>query len=181
MGFEEELEKGIQLVEEKKYDESLEIAHKLQKMEPESAEGYHLQAIIMQHQKRLDESIKVLDKAIEKSPYDAKLYNQRGFAKMSTDKPKEARKDFEEAIELEDFEPAHRNLVLVDILEGKGNEAVPYLYERIKENPQDVENWILMGDIMSQGGQEEKARGYYEQAQKMAPDNEYLKKILDES
>lgn len=179
MAFEEDLEKGIELVEDEEYDESLEIAHKLQKMEPDSADGFHLQAIIMQHQQRFDESIKVLDKAIDNAPYDAGLYNQRGFAKMSTDKLDEARKDFEEAIELEDLEAAHRNLVLVDILLDKGNQAVEYLVTRIKENPKDVENWILMGDLMSKGGQKEKARGYYEQAQKMAPDNEYLKKVLD--
>lgn len=179
MGFEEDLEKGIELVEKEEYEQSLEIAHKLQKMEPDSADGFHLQAIIMQHQQRFDESIKVLDKAIDNAPYDAGLYNQRGFAKMSTDKPDEARKDFEEAIELEDLEAAHRNLVLVDILQDKGNQAVEYLINRIKENPKDVENWILMGDLMSKGGQEEKAQGYYEQAQKMAPDNEYLKKVLD--
>lgn len=180
MGFEEELEKGIKLVEEKAYDEALEIAHKLQRMETDSPDGYHLQAIIMQHQNRYDESITVLDKAIDNAEYDASLYNLRGFAKMSTNKLEGAREDFQEAIELEDLEVAHRNLVLLNILEDKGTEAINYLVERIKENPKDIENWILMGDIMAKAGHSDKAKGYYEQAQKMAPENQYLKKVLDE-
>lgn len=178
MSFEKELEKGYKLVHQKEYDDSLEIAHELQKMEPDSPDGFHLQAVIMQHQKRYDESIKLLDKAIENAPYDARLYNDRGYAKLNTEKLNEARKDFEKAVELEDLESAHRNIVLLNILQEKGSEAVSLLIERIKKNPKDVENWILMGDLMSRGGQEEKARGYYEQAQKMDPENEYLKKVL---
>ncbi len=66
------------------------------------------------------------------------------------------------------------------IMSDEGNEAITYLLGRIKENPKDVENWILMGDLMQRAGQGAKARTYYEQAQKMAPDNEYVKEQLAE-
>jgi cytochrome c-type biogenesis protein CcmH/NrfG len=52
--------------------------------------------------------------------------------------------------------------------------------DRIKKNPKDVENWILMGDLMQRAGKSAKARTYYEQAKKMDPENEYVKEQLAE-
>jgi tetratricopeptide (TPR) repeat protein len=178
MEFEKLLEEGTKLIEQKEYDEALKIAKKIQREDNESADGYHLEAIAKQHLQEWEDSIDALDRAIDKSPYDAGLYNLRGFAEMSLTRYAKAEKDFEEAIDLEDFEPAHRNMVLLKILQEKGNEAINYLLERIKANPKNVENWILMGDLMMRGGQEEKAKTYYAQAQKMDPENEYLKNQL---
>ena len=178
--FEEQLQKGIQLVEERKFNESLEIARELQGMESDAAEGFHLEAIVMQHQQQWHESVVALDKALQNAENDAGLYNLRGFAYMSMDKLDEAESDFDQAVELENFEPAHRNKVLLKILQNKGNEAIDYLIDRIKQKPSDPENWIMMGDLMRRGGQEEKARSYYEQAQKLDPNNEYVKKMLNQ-
>jgi Flp pilus assembly protein TadD len=179
MDFEELLEKATKLIEQKEFDEALKVAKELQKEDPESADGFHVEAIAKQHQQEWEDSVYALDKAIDKSPYDAGLFNLRGFAEMSMSRYAKAEEDFNQAIELEDFEPAHRNLILLKILQDKGNEAINYLLERIKSNPKDVENWILMGDLMMRGGQEEKAKTYYAQAQKMDPENEYIKKQLD--
>lgn len=178
--FEEQLQKGIQLVEERKYNESLEIARELQNMESDAAEGFHLEAIVMQHQQQWQESVVALNKALENAEHDPGLFNLRGFAYMSMNELENAESDFDKAIEIEDFEPAHRNKVLLKILQNKGNEAIDYLIDRIKNKPRDPENWIMMGDLMRRGGQEEKAHSYYEQAQKLDPNNEYVQKMLNQ-
>jgi len=179
MDFEKELQRGVKLLNEKKYKESIDIAKDLQYEEPDAPDGYRLEAMVMQKQNHWEQSIEALDKAIKNDPDDGGLYNLRGFAYLSLEKLSKAEKDLKKAIDLDNSPSAHRNLVLHKIMNDNGTEAIQYLIGRIKQNPQDVENWILMGDLMQRGGQTEKAVSYYEQAKKMDPENSYVKKQLD--
>lgn len=180
MKFEDQLEEGLALLHEGDYDHALDISHQLQSMEPESVEGYHLEAMVMQKLNQWEKSIDALEKAIEKDEEKSGLYNLRGFANMQLENLDLAIKDFDKAIDLDDSPAAHRNKVLYMIMDDQGNEAITYLLDRIKQNPKDVENWILMGDIMQRAGQDAKAKTYYEQASKMDPENEYVKNQLAE-
>ncbi|HET6528938.1 MAG TPA: tetratricopeptide repeat protein, partial [Balneolaceae bacterium] len=132
----------------------------------------------MQKLNQWEESIKALDKAVSKDAEKSGLYNLRGFAKLQLEDLEAAKEDFEKAIDLDDSPAAHRNIVLYRIMSDKGNEAITYLLDRIRNHPKDVENWILMGDLMQRAGQSAKAATYYEQARKMDPDNKYVKKQL---
>jgi len=180
MKFEDQLEEGLSLLHEGDYDHALDIAHQLQKMEPESVDGYHLEAMVMQKLNQWEKSIDALERAISKDEEKSGLYNLRGFANLQLENLDVAIKDFDKAIDLDDSPAAHRNKVLHMIMSDQGNEAITYLLERIKKNPKDVENWILMGDLMQRAGQSAKAKTYYEQASKMDPDNEYVKNQLAE-
>src|SRR5690625_6705558 len=111
---------------------------------------------------------------------NGRLYNLRGYAYLNSNEHEKARENFEQAIELDDLPAAHRHLVLYKLLSGDGKGAIQYLLDRIKSEPRDVENWILMGDLMKKGGHDEKARTYYEQALEMEPENEYVKNQLQE-
>ncbi|MGD8427027.1 MAG: tetratricopeptide repeat protein [Balneolaceae bacterium] len=181
MNFEDQLEEGLSLLHEGDYDHALDISRQLQKMEPESVDGYHLEAMVMQKLNQWEKSIEALAKAIEKNAEKSGLYNLRGFANLQLENLEEAKQDFDKAIDLDDSPAAHRNLVLYMIMSDKGNKAISYLLDRIRNNPKDVENWILMGDLMQRAGQSAKAKTYYQQAQKMDPDNEYVKEQLAEN
>ncbi len=181
MNFEEQLEEGLALLNEGDYDHSLDISRRLQKMEPDSSDGYHLEGMIFQKLNQWEQSRDALDKAIEIDPEKSGLYNLRGFAHLQLDNLEDARSDFEKAINLDDTPAAHRNLILYKIMNDEANEAITYLLDRIRNNPEDVENWILMGDLMQRAGQTTKARTYYEQAQKMDPDNDYVKQQLSDT
>lgn len=179
MSFEEKHKEGYELLHEKDLDKSLDVARRLQSMKPEAPEGFTLEAEVMQKLNQWDSSIKSLNDAIELDADDGRLYNLRGYAFLNMDEPDKAKEDFDRAIKLDDLPGAHRNLVLYKLMSGNGKEAIQYLLDRIRAQPADVENWILMGDLMKKGGHEQKALTYYEQAQKMAPDNEYVKEQLD--
>ena len=69
---------------------------------------------------------------------------------------------------------------MIMLMSDRGADAVNYLIGRIKAEPRDAENWILMGDMIMKGGQNDKARTYYEQAIKIDPDNEYAQRQLEE-
>lgn len=180
MSFEEKFKKGYELLHEQDLDHSLDIARELQKMDPDNAEGFMLEAEIMQKLNQWDPSVSSLNDAIEKDPENGRLYNLRGYAYLNQEKLENAKENFEQAIALDDLPASHRNLVLYKLMSGDGTGAIQYLLERIKAEPKDVENWILMGDLMKKGGHHEKARSYYEQASKMAPENKYVKQQLEE-
>ncbi|MEX2435292.1 MAG: tetratricopeptide repeat protein [Balneolaceae bacterium] len=181
MSFEEKHKEGYELLHEKDLDRSLDIARELQKMNPDAPEGYTLEGEVMQKLSQWDTSIKSLNTAIGKESENGRLYNLRGYSYLNIDDAENARKDFEKAIALDNLPTAHRNLVLYKLMSGNGKEAISYLLDRIRSEPSDVENWILMGDLMQKGGHENKAKTYYEQALKMDPENEYVKELLNAS
>ncbi|HLR77080.1 MAG TPA: tetratricopeptide repeat protein [Balneolaceae bacterium] len=180
MSYEQQLEKGIELLHEGDYDPALDISRKLQKMEPESADGFHLEGMIFQRLNQWEESINALNEAIELDDEKSGYFNLRGFGFLQLDKLNKAKEDFDKAVDLDDSPAAHRNIVLYKIMSDQGNEGIQYLLERIRDNPKDVENWILMGDLMARAGQRDKAKSYYQQANKMDPDNNYVKQQLAE-
>lgn len=180
MSFEEKHKKGYELLHERDLDKSLDIARELQRADRDAPEGYMLEAEVMQRLNQWEQSIKSFNEAIERDSDNAKLYNLRGYSYLNNGDVEKAREDFEKSIDLDDLPSSHRNLVLYKLMAGDGQGAIHYLLDRIKKDPRDVENWILMGDLMKKGGHEAKARTYYEQAQKMAPDNEYVKSQLEE-
>lgn len=179
MSFEEKHKEGYELLHEKDLDKSLDTARQLQRMKPDAAEGFTLEGEVMQNLNQWDSSIKSFSDAIEKENENGRLYNLRGYSYLNNDEPEKAKEDFERAIALDDLAAAHRNMVLYNVMAGKGDEAITYLLDRIRTDPRDVENWILMGDLMKKGGHEEKAKTYYEQALKMDPSNEYVKNLLE--
>lgn len=152
---------GVHAVNEGDFTKAVEIAQKAKSVDNTSADAYHLMAIAYQHNQQWDKSIEQCSHAINNSPYDASLYSLRGFAYLSEGKYDEAQADFEEAISLEDFEPAHRNLVILKISQNKSQEAIDYLVERIQKNPEDVENLELMGMLLEKVGDLEKAKSYF--------------------
>lgn len=180
MKYEDQLEEGLSLLHEGDYDHALDIAHQLQKKEPEYADGYHLEGLVFQKLNQWEKSIEALEKAIELEDQNSGYYNLRGFANLQLENLDKAIEDFDKAIDLDNSPAAHRNKVLYMIMNDQGNEAITYLLNRIKNNPEDVENWILMGDLMQRAGQSAKAKTYYEQASKMDPENEYVKEQLAE-
>lgn len=180
MTFEEKLNKGFELLRDKDIDHSLDTARELQQEYPDAHEPYYLEALIMQQLNQFEMSLKAISKAMEKGPENAVYFNLRGSIYMQMEKLKEAEADFDKSIELADTPSAHRNKVMLMLMTNRGTEAFPYLINRIKTDPQDPENWILMGDMIKRGGQEDKARTYYEQALKIDPDNEYALRQLEE-
>jgi tetratricopeptide (TPR) repeat protein len=180
MSFEEKHKKGYELLHEKDLDKSLDTARELQRMNPDASEGYTLEGEVMQKLNQWDSSIESFNDAIEKDSENGRLYNLRGYSFLNSDNIEKAREDFERAIALDNLPTAHRNLVLYKVMAGQGTEAINYLLDRIRSEPRDVENWILMGDLMKKGGHHEKAASYYEQALKMDPQNEYVKNQLEE-
>ncbi len=180
MNFEEKLNRGFELLQDKDIDHSLDIARELQKENPEAHEAFYLEALIMQQLSQYDMSFASISKAMEIVDDNAAYFNLRGNLHLQKEKLKEAEADFDKAIEISDSPAAHRSKVMLMLMTDRGPEAIPYLIGRIKASPLDAENWILMGDMIKRGGQVDKARTYYEQALKIDPDNEYAQRQLEE-
>lgn len=180
MNFEEKLNYGFELFQDKDIDKALDIARELQLDNKNEPEAFYLEALIMQHLNQYDLSMKKISAALKLDETNAAYYNLRGSIHMQKEELEEAESDFGKAIKLADYSPAHRNMVMVMLMTDRGQEALPYLIDRIKKNPKDAENWILMGDMIKRGGQKDKAATYYEQALKIDPDNDYARRQLED-
>ena len=180
MNIEEKLSRGFELLQEKDIDHSLDIAREVQKEAPDTPEGYYLEALIMQQLNQMDISFSCIEKAIDRSDNNGVYLNLRGHIHMMKEDLEKAEVDFDTAIESSDLAAAHRNNVVIRLMTARAADAVNYLIGRIKAEPRDAENWILMGDMIMKGGQNDKARTYYEQAIKIDPDNEYAQRQLEE-
>ena len=180
MNFEEKLNRGFELLQDKDIDHSLDIARELQKENPEAHEAFYLEALIMQQLNQYDMSFSSIEKAMKLADDNAAYFNLRGNLFLQKEELEDAEADFDKAIELSDSSSAHRNKVMLMLMTDRGQEAIPYLIGRIKADPRDAENWILMGDMIKRGGQDDKARTYYEQALKIDPDNEYAQRQVEE-
>lgn len=180
MNFEEKLNRGFELLQDKDIDHSLDIARELQKENADAHEAYYLEALIMQQLNQYDMSLTSIEKAMSIADDNAAYFNLRGNLYLQKEELKKAEDDFDKAIEASDSAAAHRSKVMLMLMTDRGQEAIPYLIGRIKASPQDPENWILMGDMIKRGGQTDKARTYYEQALKIDPDNEYAQRQLEE-
>ncbi len=180
MNFEEKLNRGFELLQDKDIDHSLDIARELQQENPDAHEAYYLEALIMQQLNQFELSLTAIEKAMELGDDNAAYFNLRGNLFLQKEELKKAESDFDKSIELTDSSSAHRNKVMVMLMTDRGQEAIPYLIGRIKANPQDAENWILMGDMIKRGGQADKARTYYEQALTIDPDNDYARRQLED-
>jgi tetratricopeptide (TPR) repeat protein len=181
MNYEDQLAEGMALLEEGDYDYALDVSRRLQKMEPDAADGFHLEAMVFQKLNQWEKSVDALDNAINLDDQKSGFFNLRGFAHLQLNELEPAHSDLEKAVDLDDSPSAHRNLVLYKIMSDHGNEAMTYLLDRIRSDPKDIENWILMGDLMQRAGHKDKALTYYQQAYKMDPDNEYVKEQLGEA
>lgn len=180
MNFEEKLNKGFELLKDKDIDHALDLARELQREDIEAHEPYYLEALVMQQLNQLDLALDKINMAIEFDIDNAVYINLRGNIHMQKEDLEEAESDFDTAVELADLAAAHRNKVMLLLMTDRGPQAIPYLIDRIKKEPRDVENWILMGDMIKRGGQSDKARTYYEQALKLDPDHEYAQRQLEE-
>ncbi|TNE68928.1 hypothetical protein EP331_15045 [bacterium] len=164
MEVNELIAKGIEALEQEKLDEALALALQIQKAAPKQSVGFHIEGLVHQSSAKWEESITALTKAIEQSPYDPALFNFRGFAYLNLSELPSAKADFSEAISLEDYEPAHRNMVLWMIVSNHVQEAIDYLTVRIQTKQEDPENFEMMGDLMMRVGMDEKAQTYYDVA-----------------
>lgn len=164
MQFNAELQQGLKLIENNKFDQALAIANTIQEGFPFRHEGYHLAAIACQYLQNWRKSIDYLSEAIELNNTDAELFNLRGFAYLSLLDLSRAEIDFLVAIKINDHAAAHRNLGLLLILRGEIAEGLNYLLDLIKDKPNDPLNWVIVGDLLTGEGMHDKAQSYYKRA-----------------
>jgi tetratricopeptide (TPR) repeat protein len=184
MQFNAELQKGLEFIETNKFESAISIAKSMQNTFPTKYEGYHLAAIACQYLQDWKQSIAFLTQAINLNNSDAELFNLRGFAYLSLLDLTKAEVDFLVAIKIADHAAAHRNLGLLLILRGDIAEGLNYLLDRIKDEPSDPLNWVIVGDLLTGEGMHDKAQSYYKRALSLQSTNSPIsvekEKILSE-
>ncbi len=163
---------NIQLIQ-KHYDQAVTLYQQALDKDPSSAEG--LSGIMNTYfvQKQFDKAIAAANAQIAKSPNNANFYDLLGTALFNGKKDLPgAEAALRKAIDLDkNNTDALEKLGKVQIQEGSADKALALYQQSIKDNPRDVNLYILSGELYEANKDWDHAKTLYQQALSISPDH----------
>jgi ATP-dependent helicase IRC3 len=136
-----------ELIEECKYNESLNLCDKCLKTFPEESKLYHRKGIILRELKRVNESIDCFEKAIEIEPENLDVYFDKATAYENIEKYDEAINVYHKALEVSPNDlDAINNMGFVMACQSKFKEAIEYYEKALAIEPTYIQANFNMGN-----------------------------------
>ncbi|MFA5105124.1 MAG: tetratricopeptide repeat protein [Candidatus Margulisiibacteriota bacterium] len=92
--------KGVELLNKRKYKQSLTYFTRFIELEPDSPKGYFNRALCYRQMGKIEEALADHDRSIELAPANASAYYNRAIAYYSVHRLDEALKDYTKVLEL---------------------------------------------------------------------------------
>lgn len=163
---------NIELIQ-KHYDPALTFYHQALDKDPSSGEG--LSGVMNTYfvQKQFDKAIAAANAQIAKSPNNANFYDLLGTALFNGKKDLPgAEAALRKAVELDkNNTDALEKLGKVQIQEGSADKALALYQQTIKDNPREVNFYILSGELYESKKDWDHAKSTYQQALSISPDH----------
>jgi tetratricopeptide (TPR) repeat protein len=163
---------NIQLIQ-KHYDQAVTLYQQALDKDPSSAEG--LSGVMNTYfvQKQFDKAIAAAHAQIAKSPNNANFYDLLGTALFNGKKDLPgAEAALRKAIDLDkNNADALEKLGKVQIEEGSADKALALYQQSIKDNPRDVNLYILSGELYAAKKDWDHAKNLYQQALSISPNH----------
>jgi len=163
---------NIQLIQ-KHYDQAVTFYQQALDKDPSSAEG--LSGVMNTYfvQKQSDKAIAAAHAQIAKSPNNANFYDLLGTALFNGKKDLPgAEAALRKAVELDkNNADALEKLGKVQVAEGSADKALALYQQSIKDNPRDVNLYILSGELYEAKKDWDHAKTLYQQALSISPDH----------
>ncbi len=163
---------NIQLIQ-KHYDQALTFYQQALDKDPSSAEGLSGVMNTCFVLKQFDKAIAAANAQIAKSPNNANFYDLLGTALFNGKKDLPgAEAALRKAVELDkNNADALEKLGKVQIQEGSVDKALALYQQSIKDNPRDVNLYILSGELYVAKKDWDQAKASYQQALSISPDH----------
>jgi tetratricopeptide (TPR) repeat protein len=163
---------NIELIQ-KHYDQALTFYQQALDKDPSSGEG--LSGLMNTYfvQKQFDKAIAAANAQIVKSPNNANFYDLLGTALFNGKKDLPgAEAALRKAVELDkNNTDALEKLGKVQIQEGSADKALALYQQSIKDNPREVNFYILSGELYESKKDWDHAKSMYQQALSISPDH----------
>jgi len=163
---------NIELIQ-KHYDQALTFYQQALDKDPSSGDG--LSGVMNTYfvQKQFDKAIAAANAQIAKSPNNANFYDLLGTALFNGKKDLPgAEAALRKAVELDkNNADALEKLGKVQIQEGSADKALALYQQSIKDNPREVNFYILSGELYESKKDWDHAKSMYQQALSISPDH----------
>ena len=168
-----ELNAGVKLYQEQKFDEALAAFERAQQANPKDTTAYQNAAIIAEQGERWDKAKENYRKLIAMGHNKPAVYNRLVYISKEIEKnDAETMKVLEEALAAH---PNNKDLMLTEldmyIKAGKGTEAIGKLEKAIQADPNNVNLYVVLGQVYDQTKKPDLAQANYEKALKIEPNN----------
>ena len=163
---------NIELIQ-KHYDQALTFYQQALDKDPSSGDG--LSGVMNTYfvQKQFDKAIAAANAQIAKSPNNANFYDLLGTALFNGKKDLPgAEAALRKAVELDkNNADALEKLGKVQVQEGSADKALALYQQSIKDNPREVNFYILSGELYESKKDWDHAKSMYQQALSISPDH----------
>jgi tetratricopeptide (TPR) repeat protein len=168
-----ELNAGVKLYQEQKFDEALAAFERAQQANPKDTTAYQNAAIIAEQGEKWDKAKENYRKLIAMGHNKPQVYNRLVYIAKDIEKnDAETMKVLEEALAAH---PNNKDLMLTEldmyIKAGKGTEAIGKLEKAITADPNNVNLYVVLGQVYDQTKKPDLAQANYEKALKLEPNN----------
>lgn len=163
---------NIELIQ-KHYDQALAFYHQALDKDPSSGEG--LSGVMNTYfvQKQFDKAIAAAHAQIAKSPNNSNFYDLLGTALFNGKKDLPgAEGALRKAVDLDkNNSDALEKLGKVQVQEGSADKALALYQQSIKDNPREVNFYVLSGELYESKKDWDHAKSMYQQALSISPDH----------
>jgi tetratricopeptide (TPR) repeat protein len=168
-----ELNAGVKLYQEQKFDEALAAFERAQQANPKDTTAYQNAAIIAEQGERWPKAKENYRKLIAMGHNKPTVYNRLVYISKEIEKnDAEALKVVQEGLAAH---PNNKELMLTEldmyIKAGKGTEAIGKLEKAIAADPNNVNLYVVLGQVYDQTKKPDLAQANYEKALKLEPTN----------
>jgi len=153
---------GILKARQKKYGQALTAFEKARSIAPDRRDLFTAQIQTLIRMDKVDTAVALCEKQLSESPNDVFVHNILGEIYLKNKAYAKALKAFNKAIDLapNSFIP-YRNLAGTYMVQGKTEEAIKQLEERLRENPENVRPAFLIGVLSENNNDTHTAISHY--------------------
>ncbi|MEM7430785.1 MAG: tetratricopeptide repeat protein [Pseudomonadota bacterium] len=151
-------------------DEAEKALHAALKIEPTMVDGLHLQALIHRQRGLLDDAAKVFRRCLKLAPERADIHANHGNLLRAQGKVEEAIGEYETALQHDSgFRPARLALAQTLNSQRRHAEAAQHARRVIRDNADDAQAWVALGQSERGLDNPESAEAAYRQAIQLQP------------
>lgn len=167
--------KAFQLWEQGKLNEAIRLLFEEIEEQTENSDSYCNLASILILAKKYEDAQAVLETALQKYPNHLELLYTFGNLYYYKNMPEKSLVYFERVFQAEETSLKNDAAIMIGqcyLMLENPKKALVYLLLAYPENPKDSLLLLLLGDCFMQTGHFKEAKGYFEQAVAVTPDND---------
>jgi tetratricopeptide (TPR) repeat protein len=173
------LKKAEKLFEQNDLDEAERIYFSIIKKHPHEYKAYEGLLDIYQQQKNYQQVQELLEYLVSHNPQNDNYYSQLGNILMKRRKFKEAIVAYNTALAINNLVPARFvNIGLCYQSLKEFPKAAENLQKALDLEPENVQYWMMLAEVLGKLGEEERAKAVLEKAIKLKPQNKQTKEKL---